>query len=247
MEGKVKTFYLVLSLLNIVSELTSNPPLWLQITIVAVWIFFILAIAGLVNRFATSDSEILRKIVHIGAGHVILLAWWLDIPANVGIGASIIASIVTLLSYIFPILPGINSVGRQSLGTFFYAVSVGVLVGWFWHIQQPQYAAIGMMVMAWGDGLAALIGQRFGKHKYTLLGSQKSWEGSLTMALASYLVCTLILLGVLGNVCQTWMVSLAVAFVATSLEAVSFLGVDNLTVPLGSAAIAYTLIHFWSL
>lgn len=247
MVRNVQTFYLVLSLLNLVSELISTPPLWLQITIVAAWVFFILAIAGLVNRFATSDSEIVRKIVHIGAGHVILLAWWLDIPASVGIGASVVASIVTLLSYIFPLLPGINSVGRQSLGTFFYAVSVGILVAWFWHIQQPQYAAIGMMVMAWGDGLAALVGQRFGKHKYKLLGAQKSWEGSLTMALASYLVCSLILLGVLGNVWQTWLVSLAVAFVATSLEAFSLLGVDNLTVPLGSAAIAFALIQFWPL
>ncbi len=203
----------------------------------------ILAIAGLVRRFATSDAEIVRKIVHIGAGHVILIAWWLNIPANVGIGASILASIVTLLSYIFPILPGINSVGRQSLGTFFYAASVGILVACFWHLQQPQYAAIGMMVMCWGDGLAALIGQRFGKHKYKLLGAQKSWEGSFTMAVVSYFVCSLILLGVVGNVWQTWIVALAVAVVASSLEAFSFLGIDNLTVPLGSAGLAFALME----
>ncbi|QLE58279.1 diacylglycerol/polyprenol kinase family protein [Nostoc sp. TCL26-01] len=234
-------------MLNLFSDLISTPPLWLQISLVAAWVSFILAIAGVVNHFATDDSEIVRKIVHIGAGHVILIAWWLDIPASVGIGASVVASIVTLLSYIFPLLPGINSVGRRSLGTFFYAVSVGILVAWFWHIEQPQYAAIGMMVMAWGDGLAALIGQRFGKHKYRVFGAQKSWEGSLTMALFSYLVCSLILLGVIGNVWQTWTVSLIVAVVATSLEAFSFLGIDNLTVPIGSAALAFALLQFWPL
>lgn len=222
-----------------------TPPLWLQITIVAAWVCLILAIAGLVNRFATSDPEVIRKIVHIGAGHVILIAWWLNIPASIGIGASIVASIVTLLSYIFPILPGINSVGRQSLGTFFYAASVGILVAGFWYVQQPQYAAIGMMVMCWGDGLAALVGQRFGQHKYKLLGAQKSWEGSLTMVLVSFLVCSLILLCVFGNLWQTWIVSLAVAVVATSLEAFSFLGIDNLTVPLGSAALAFMLMQLW--
>ncbi|HIK08625.1 MAG TPA: phosphatidate cytidylyltransferase [Trichormus sp. M33_DOE_039] len=222
-----------------------TPPLWLQITIVAAWVFLILAIAGLVNRFATTDPEIIRKIVHIGAGHVILIAWWLNIPASIGIGASVLASIVTLLSYILPILPGINSVGRQSLGTFFYAASVGILVAGFWSVQQPQYAAIGMMVMCWGDGLAALVGQRFGQHKYKVLGTQKSWEGSLTMAVISFLVCSLILLGVFGNIWQTWTVSLAVAFVATSLEAFSFLGIDNLTVPLGSAALAFMLMQLW--
>ncbi|AFY51169.1 dolichol kinase [Nostoc sp. PCC 7524] len=224
-------------------DLISNPPLWLQISIVAAWVSLILAIAGLVSRFATSDPEIIRKIVHIGAGHVIFIAWWLNIPASVGIGASIVASVVTLLSYIFPILPGINSVGRQSLGTFFYAASVGILVACFWYLQQPQYAAIGMMVMAWGDGLAALIGQRFGKHKYKIWGAQKSWEGSLTMVLVSYLVCSLILLGVFGNIWQTWIVALAVAVVATALEAFSFLGIDNLTVPLGSAGLAFALMQ----
>lgn len=229
-------------MLTLVPDFISTPSLWLQVSIVGAWVLLILLIAWVVNRFATKDPEIVRKIVHIGTGHVILLAWWLNIPAVVGISASILASAVTLLSYLFPILPGINSVGRQSLGTFFYAVSIGILVACFWHIQQPQYAAIGIMVMAWGDGLAALIGQRFGKHKYKVLGAQKSWEGSLTMTLASYLVCSLILLGVQGNIWQTWIISLVIAIAATSLEAFSFLGIDNLTVPLGSAALAFALI-----
>ncbi|MEA5516186.1 SEC59/DGK1/VTE5 family protein [Nodularia sp. UHCC 0506] len=223
-------------------DFTSTPPLWLQITVVTVWVLLILLIAWVVYRFAKGEPEIVRKIVHIGTGNVILLAWWLDVPASLGITASVVASTITLLSYRFPLLPGINSVGRQSLGTFFYAVSMGILIAWFWHIQQPQYAAIGIMVMAWGDGLAALIGQRFGKHKYKVLGAQKSWEGSLTMALVSFMISSLILLSVEGNLWQTWVISLAIAVVATSLEAISFLGIDNLTVPLGSASLAFLLI-----
>ncbi|MDB9305310.1 SEC59/DGK1/VTE5 family protein [Nodularia spumigena CS-591/12] len=226
-------------------DFTSTPPLWLQITVVAVWVSFILLIAWVVHRFAKGEPEIVRKIVHIGTGNVIMLAWWLDVPASLGITASIVASAITLLSYRFPLLPGINSVGRQSLGTFFYAVSMGILVAWFWHIEQPQYAAIGIMVMAWGDGLAALIGQRFGKHKYKILGAQKSWEGSLTMALVSFIISIGILLSVEGNVWQTWVVSLAIALAATSLEAISFLGIDNLTVPLGSASLAFVLIEIF--
>lgn len=242
---KVKITHLGKSLFTSVPDLTLIPSLWLQITVVAVWVLLILLIAWVVQRFASGEPEILRKIVHIGTGNVILLAWWLDVPASIGITASIVASAITLLSYKFPILPAINSVGRQSLGTFFYAVSVGILVAYFWHLQQPQYAAIGIMVMAWGDGLAALIGQRFGEHKYKIFGAQKSWEGSLTMAVVSYLISSLILLSVEGNIWQTWVVSLAIALVATGLEAVSFLGVDNLTVPLGSAALAFGLFQLW--
>lgn len=193
------------------------------------------------HRYTSANPEIVRKVVHIGSGHVILLAWWLHIPAWVGITASILAAAIALLSYKFPILPSINSVGRHSLGTFFYAVTIGVLVAWFWSLQQPQYAAIGILIMAWGDGLAALIGKRFGKHPYQLWGEKKSWEGSLTMALASYAVCSLILLGVQGNIWQTWVVAIATALLATALEAFSKLGIDNLTVPLGSAALCFFL------
>jgi phytol kinase len=238
----VNIFHIVVSLLTPFFDLLSTPSLSLQIAIVAVWVSLILLIAWVTNRL-NSDPELVRKIVHIGTGNVILFAWWLNIPASVGITASILASAVTLLSYLFPILPGINSVGRQSLGTFFYAVSIGVLVAWFWHLQQPQYAALGILIMAWGDGLAALIGQRFGKHKYQVFEAQKSWEGSLTMAVVSYIVCSLIFLFTLGNVWQTWLISLAVALVATCLEAFSLLGIDNLTVPLGSAALAFVLIQ----
>ncbi|MUL38173.1 diacylglycerol/polyprenol kinase family protein [Gloeocapsopsis dulcis] len=216
-------------------------PLWQQIIVVGTWIGAILLIALIANRYTNASSEITRKIVHIGTGNIILFAWWLDIPASVGIGASIVASIVTLLSYRFPLLPGINSVGRQSLGTFFYAVSIGVLVAWFWSVEQPQYAALGILVMTWGDGLAALIGQRFGKHRYKIWGIQKSWEGSLTMAVVSYIVSSLILLSVQGNIWQTWLISLVIALVATSLEAFSKFGIDNLTVPLGSAAVGFAL------
>ncbi len=217
------------------SDSTSIPLLWLQIAIAAIWVLLILLIAWVANRF-TNEPEIVRKIVHIGTGNVILLAWWLDIPASVGITASILASAITLLSYRLPILPGINSVGRQSLGTFFYSVSFGILVAWFWYLQQPQYAALGILIMTWGDGLAALIGQRFGTHKYKILGTEKSWEGSLTMMLVSYLVSSLILVGTQGNSWSTWAISLLVAVIATAL-----VGIDNLTVPLGSAALAYFL------
>lgn len=217
--------------------------MWFKIAIAAVWVGGVVLIAELLHRYTTTDPEKIRKIVHIGTGQVILLAWWLEIPAWVGIAASILASTIALLSYKFPILPGINSVGRKSLGTFFYAVSIGILIAWFWHIQQPYYAAIGILVMTWGDGLAALIGQKYGKHLYKIGGIQKSWEGSLTMAIVSFLVTSVILFAVQGNTWQIYFVSIAVAVFATALESFSKLGIDNLTVPIASAALCFSLLQ----
>ena len=202
----------------------------------------IILLAEVLNRMITSEAELTRKVVHIGAGNVIVLAWWFQIPAWIGISAAIVAATIALLSYFFPILPSINSVGRKSLGTFFYAVSMGVLIAWFFP-QQPQYATIGILTMAWGDGLAALIGQNFGRHPYQVFGNTKSWEGSLTMGVVTYGVSFLTLTVVEGNNWQIWSISLIVATIATALEAVSKLGIDNLTVPIASGALSFFLIQ----
>jgi len=225
--------------------LTFAPSLWLQVAIASIWLAIVGGVAVGFQRW-TDDPEVVRKVVHIGTGNIILLAWWLKIPAWVGIAASVLFSIITLLSYVLPILPGINSVGRRSLGTFFYAVSMGVLIALFWQ-EFPQYAAIGILIMTWGDGLAALVGQRWGKHPYKLMGMQKSWEGSLTMLLTSYGVSSLVLWFVQGHSWQTWLIPAGLALLATGLEAFSKLGIDNLTVPLGSAIAAFLLNEdYWS-
>jgi len=142
-------------------------------------------------------------------------------------------------------LPSVNGIGRKSWGTFFYAVSIGVLIGMFWQLHQQEYAAIGILVMTWGDGLAALIGQRFGRHPYKLWDMQKSWEGSGTMLLVSFIVSCTILLAVQGNLWQTWAIAGIVAIIATALEAFSKFGIDNLTVPLGSSFIGFWLSLLW--
>ncbi|MGL5081923.1 MAG: diacylglycerol/polyprenol kinase family protein [Microcoleaceae cyanobacterium] len=221
--------------------LSENPNVWQHVILVGAWLGVILLIAEGLNRWKSVSPEVSRKIVHIGTGNVILLAWWLQIPGWIGVAAGVISGMVALISYQIPILPSVNSVGRKSLGTFFYAVSVGLLIGWFWSVEKPEYAAIGILIMAWGDGLAAVIGQRFGNHPYQVGEIRKSWEGSLTMGLVSYVVSSLILLNVQGNLWQTWVVSGVVALVATGLEVFSKLGIDNLTVPLGSAAVAFVL------
>jgi len=139
----------------------------------------LILIAEKLKRVFSTDGEITRKVVHIGTGNVILFAWWLNIPASVGISAAIIAAAIAILSYFLPILPSLNSVGRRSWGTFFYAVSIGVLVACFWPISHPEYAAMGILIMALGDGLAALVGQNFGtKFWSTSLQNFRQWQKS---------------------------------------------------------------------
>jgi phytol kinase len=212
-----------------------------HLSFIVIYLASVIIIAELLNHFSHLTVEQTRKVVHIGTGNVILFAWWFHVPIWAGIGAAFVASIAALFSYFVPILPSINSVGRQSLGTFFYAISVGVLFTWFWLIQQPQYAAIGILVMSWGDGMAAIIGQKFGKHSYQVLGNNKSWEGTLTMFFCSFLATITILVVLHGIYWTSLVVAFSVAILATILESFSKLGVDNLTVPIGSASLAFFL------
>ena len=215
--------------------------LWLRIATVPVYVGSIVLISELLHRYTDTNPEQVRKVVHIGTGNVIILAWLFQLPAWVGIISGVLAGIVTLISYRLPILPGVNSVGRKSLGTFFYAVSIGILTAVFWHLNLPHYAVIGILIMAWGDGLAAIIGQRFGKHPYTIVGNTKSWEGTVTMLVVSYAIVSIILLSVQGNIWQTWVVGIPVAIVATGVESIAQWGLDNLTVPLTSAGLAFAI------
>lgn len=227
--------------------MSSPESLWINHTLVSLavplsavftYLAMLVIISEVLSRLVTDDPELVRKVVHIGSGNVILLAWWLDISRVVIVSAAIIAAAIAITSYIIPILPSIESVGRQSYGTLFYALTMGILAACFW-LHHPQYAVIGILIMAWGDGMAAIIGQRFGKHKYQIGGITKSWEGSGAMALVTLIVTASVLLAVEGNNWQIWTISIVVACVATILEAFSKLGVDNLTVPLASGFLCF--------
>jgi phytol kinase len=216
-------------------------PLWFRIALVPIYVGSIVLLAELGHRWQWFSAEQSRKIVHIGTGNVIALAWLLQLPAWVGITSAVLAGMITLISYWLPILPGVNSVGRKSYGTFFYAVSMGLLIAIFWPLHHPEYAVIGILVMAWGDGLAAIVGQKWGRHPYKVLGNSKSLEGTATLLLVSYIITTFVLYIAHGNLPIVWLVGIPVAIMAVILESISQFGIDNITLPLGAAMLAFWL------
>ncbi|NJM45224.1 MAG: phosphatidate cytidylyltransferase [Alkalinema sp. RU_4_3] len=221
--------------------------LWLNVVIAALWLVLVGGLAFVVDRATPPGTEWTRKVLHIGTGNIILIAWWLNIPAWVGIGSAVMFTGVSIASYALPLLPSVNNIGRRSWGTCFYAISIGVLVAWFWPLQMPSLAALGILVMTWGDGLAGLIGKRFGKHRYQVMGMTKSWEGTATMGIVSFIVSLAMLWPGCANPFVASAIALTVALFATLLESFSKLGIDNLTVPIGSSALAYGLIRLFCL
>ena len=232
-------------MLDTLLDLTQWPLPVVQVVLVVIWLGLVGVISESLYLTKSVSVEITRKIVHIGAGNVILLAWWLQTPTWMGLTASLLFSLVALLSYWLPILPGINSVGRTSLGTFFYAVSIGLLTAAFWAIGLAEFTVLGILTMTWGDGMAAIVGQSLGRHPYQVWNMTKSWEGTSAMFAMSAVVIGSVLGGVYGFTPTIGAIALCTAGVATFLESFSRWGLDNLTVPLGSAFLAYGLWQWW--
>ncbi len=225
---------------NLRLENSPEIPLEIQIGAIATWLGIMFLLASILS-WQKAEGEIVRKVMHIGTGNILLLAWLLKVPLVICLGFGIAFTAIALISYFLPILPMLHNVGRKTLGIFYYALSITILVAWFWSMGQPQYAVIGVLVMAWGDGLAALVGKRWGKKSYEFMGSKKTLEGSMAMVIASYIVILVVGAIASGISYTTLFLAMPVAIVAAILEAVSPGGTDNLTVPLASAALSYLL------
>ncbi len=213
-----------------------------QILCYTLWLGSVFALAEWL-RARKVDGEWVRKVIHIGVGNIILLAWAFQVPRWVGVGFSVVFAVLTLLSYRVELLPSLNGVGRRSFGTCFYALSIGLLLYWFWFPERQLFAVIGILVMTWADALAGLVGKTWGQHRYQLGSLEKTWEGSLTMWAVSSLVIGLLLLGYFGFSPALLGISLLVGGMAMALEVFSWWGLDNLTVPLASGGLCFVLVQ----
>ena len=208
----------------------------LGVAAVLAWLAAVLLTALAVRRRWPQQKEWSRKVVHIGTGAVVLLAWAFAIPRGLALGAAALVTLGTALNHRFRLLPAVEDVGRHSYGTIAYGASITILLALFWP-QQPLPVAGGVLVMACGDGLAGLVGPQIQSPRWQIFGQTKSLAGTATMALTSWLVLAL-LIGVaqgMGAAAPSLVAAVAIAIAATGLEQLSGFGLDNLSVPLATA------------
>lgn len=210
----------------------------LGVAAVAVWLAAVLLTALAVRKRWPHQKEWSRKVVHIGTGAVVLLAWAFAIPRDLALGAAALVTVGTALNHHFRLLPAVEDVGRHSYGTIAYGASITILLALFWP-QQPLPVAAGVLVMACGDGLAGLVGPQINSPRWRIFGQTKSLAGTAAMALTSWLVLVL-LIGVAqatGAPAPSLVAATVIAVAATGLEQLSGFGLDNLSVPLATASL----------
>ena len=89
-------------------------------------------------------------------------------------------------------------------------------------------AAVGIYALAFGDGVASLIGKFFGKVRIPYTGG-KTIIGSVACLIAIYIATF--------GVCSNVTVSLTVALIATAVEMLPLKDLDNILIPLSAGTV----------
>ena len=209
--------------------------------VAAVYIYVVVLIVVTEKIFSKKYPIMSRKFLHIMTGNI---AFILPLFETREIMAFLAAGPFILFTYLMsPYSPiksmrGKTSEAGHGLGLVYYAITWTVLAYVFFN--NREIIAMGILAMSYGDGLASLIGIKYGKQKYTVFKDIKSYVGSLTMFLCTFLM--LVIAVVFYDVplaARNVTYILCMAGVATVVEGITPLGLDNLSVPF------VTAIMYW--
>jgi phytol kinase len=212
----------------------------------------VLALAWLrLNDFAAHrgwiSASLSRKIIHIGTGPIFVACWLLfQNTASARYLAALIPLAITAQFF----LVGIGVIQDQSAveamsrhgdrreilhGPLYYGVVFVVITLLYWY--ETPAGIVALMLMCGGDGLADIVGRRFGKSKLPW-NAEKSWLGSLGMFLGGLITSAAILglyiaAGIFPGPWGAYVIPLMVITLASTLvESLPFKDVDNITVTL---------------
>ena len=206
-----------------------------------VYVFAVLVAAELLGRFVFHGStSFTRKFVHVGVGMWVIGTVLLFKNWQMAIIPPLTFIVINYVSYRRDIFKAIQSSDKRNLGTVYFPISFALVIALCW--ARPAVVLAALMPMTWGDALAAVIGERWGRRKYTSFGKEKSWEGSAAMFFASLASVLFVLLTGGAALAIAVGVALMVAALATLAEAFTPLGLDNLSVPLVSAILLWLLL-----
>jgi phytol kinase len=198
------------------------------------FVFAILLTSELLHRKNILSDEGSRKFIHIGVGNWIVVAPLVFDSLYLILIPPITFIILNYLSFRFDLVKSMERKDKsfRDLGTVYYAISYFLVILFdVLLFDDIKLAILPMLIMAYGDGLSAVIGHRF--RSVTILG-QKSLYGTLTMFIVSLILGILFL--------NTWWMILLVAVVSTGIELLTPRGFDNLTLPLGVYLILLILL-----
>ncbi len=194
-------------------------------------------VAEVLRRTGIVHPVFARKILHIGAISISAISIYYinrsDLLLIIGIAIPLLAAAVFLGFF------KDDATGRRSYGILYYAFSFFALTNLF-GADQPHLVYYPLIVLAWSDGLATVVGYRFGKRKLDFSPEGKTQEGALTFAVVTFVLLAFgsrLLPELIPSI--EWKQALFMAVFLAILESLSLRSFDNLWVP---AACAYWIL-----
>jgi phytol kinase len=220
--------------------------------LVAMGITFAVALAWLRTMDALAHRGLLaqrlsRKIIHIGTGPLFVLCWhFFSASPQARYLAALVPAAITLQFILVGIGVMKDDAAVQAMtrtgdrreilrGPLFYGLVFILCTIVFW-LHDPV-GLVALMLLCGGDGLADVIGRRWGKAKLPY-NQRKSWIGSAAMLVGGFVFAAafVALFNLLGDYqpalpMQATMLKIgAISLVAALVETLPLLDVDNLTI-----------------
>ena len=172
-------------------------------------------------------SEAGRKFIHITVGSFV--AFWPFYLSWHQIQFLSLAFLITVaVSKYFHLFRAIHSVQRPTWGEVYFALAVGTVT---LLTQNKWIYMAALLQMSLADGLAAIIGVRYGmKRHYLIVGQVKSLAGTATFIVTS--IAILLAFVYLSATPLSTAAILGLAYLAALIENIGVFGLDNLLVPI---------------
>ena len=126
-----------------------------------------------------------------------------------------------------------------------FAVIIGICWGW---LGDRMLAVACIYAWGFGDGAAALVGKRFGRHylQSRMIEGRKSLGGTLAMFIVSFFSVFIIMMFRGGlNWQHCFVIALAAGAVSALVELFTLGGFDTITCPMAAASIIIPLTVYW--
>lgn len=209
--------------------------------IILSYVYIALVIVG-GKLFEKRGKEASRKFIHIMLGNWWIIAmiffdnviWAAFVPATF-----VIINYVSYKKNIIAVMERENN-KEEGLGTVYYAISLLILsIITFGIIHNPLLGLIPVLVMAYGDGLAAVIGKLVKSKKIKIKDTQKSVAGSLTMFVITFIIISAYFIYMANPIGVLY--AAIISIIITVVEMISIKGLDNITVPILTFLLLYLI------
>lgn len=211
---------------------------WVGLALVMTTFGILFAIFSVIGHLL--DPEVLRKGLHMSLGLTALSFPWLfqSVWPVLLLGAISIVGFLGVrlgLPLLRRLAHKLAGVTRVSIGEFCFIIATCIV--FIFADDDPVLYSIPLLVLSLADAAAALVGTRYGHHRYRTWDDYKSVEGSTAFFIVAF-ACIFLPLVWFTQASINLSVSVAalIALATTVLEASMGRGFDNLVVPLGALA-----------